>query len=105
MSINRYRLRHKARIKKRFALLIIQLLKRPDRLLGTILIGSTVSNISASALATLLTVHFFGEAGVLIITVILTLVILIFSEVAPKTLAALYPDKVAKIVAWPIHFL
>lgn len=105
MSINRYRLRHKARIKKRFALLVIQLLKRPDRLLGTILIGSTVSNISASALATLLTVHFFGEAGVLIITVVLTLVILIFSEVAPKTLAALYPDKVAKIVAWPIHFL
>lgn len=105
MSINRYRLKHKARIKKRFALLVIQLLKRPDRLLGTILIGSTVSNISASALATLLTVHFFGEAGVLIITVVLTLVILIFSEVAPKTLAALYPDKVARIVAWPINFL
>lgn len=105
MSINRYRLKHKARIKKRFALLIIQLLKRPDRLLGTILIGSTVSNISASALATLLTVHFFGEAGVLVITIVLTLVILIFSEVAPKTLAALYPDKVAKMVAWPISFL
>jgi Mg2+/Co2+ transporter CorB len=105
MSINRYRLKHKARIKKRFALLIIQLLKRPDRLLGTILIGSTVSNISASALATLLTVHFFGEAGVLVITVILTLVILIFSEVAPKTLAALYPEKVSKMVAWPITFL
>lgn len=105
MSINRYRLKHKARIKKRFALLIIQLLKRPDRLLGTILIGSTVSNISASALATLLTVHFFGEAGVLVITIVLTLVILIFSEVAPKTLAALYPDKVAKMVAWPINFL
>ncbi len=105
MAINRYRLKHKARIKKRFALLIIQLLKRPDRLLGTILIGSTVSNISASALATLLTVHFFGETGVLIITIVLTLVILIFSEVAPKTLAALYPDKVAKMVAWPITFL
>lgn len=105
MAINRYRLRHKARIKKRFAILIIQLLKRPDRLLGTILIGSTVSNISASALATLLAVHFFGEAGVLFITIILTLVILIFSEVAPKTLAALYPDKVAKMVAWPITFL
>jgi len=105
MSINRYRLRHKARIKKRFALQVIQLLKRPDRLLGTILIGSTVSNISASALATLLTVHFFGEAGVLVITVLLTLVILIFSEVAPKTLAALYPEKVAKIVAFPINIL
>lgn len=105
MSINRYRLKHKARMKKRFAMQIIQLLKRPDRLLGTILIGSTVSNISASALATLLTVHFLGEAGVLIITVVLTLVILIFSEVAPKTLAALYPDKIAKMVAWPISFL
>lgn len=105
MSINRYRLKHKARIKKRFAIQIIQLLKRPDRLLGTILIGSTVSNILASALATLLAVHFYGEAGVLVTTIVLTLIVLIFSEVAPKTLAALYPDKVAKIVAWPITFL
>ncbi len=105
MSINRYRLRHKARIKKRFAMQIIQLLKRPDRLLGTILIGSTVANIIASALATLLAIHYFGEAGVFLITILLTLVILIFSEVAPKTLAALYPDKVAKIVAWPISLL
>jgi Mg2+/Co2+ transporter CorB len=105
MSINRYRLKHKARMKNRVAILIIQLLKRPDRLLGTILIGSTVSNISASALATLLTVHFFGEAGVLFFTVVLTLVILIFSEVAPKTVAALYPDKVSKWVARPIYVL
>lgn len=105
MSINRYRLRHKARMKKRYAILVIKLLKRPDRLLGTILIGNTVANISASALATLLAVHFFGDTGVVLITILLTLVILIFSEVAPKTLAALYPDSVSRIVAFPISVL
>lgn len=105
MSINRYRLRHKARMKKRYAILILKLLKRPDRLLGTILIGNTVANITASALATVIAVHFFGEKGVVLITVALTLIVLIFSEVAPKTLAALYPDQTSKIVAWPISIL
>jgi Mg2+/Co2+ transporter CorB len=105
MSINRYRLRHKARLKKRSAMLILKMLKRPDRLLGTILIGNTVANIAASAIATLLAVHFFGDAGVVVITIILTIVILIFSEVTPKTLAALYPDQVSQIVSWPIHIL
>jgi Mg2+/Co2+ transporter CorB len=105
MSINRYRLRHKARMKKSSAVLILRMLKRPDRLLGTILIGNTVANIAASAIATLLALHFYGDAGVVIMTVILTLVILIFAEVGPKTLAALYPDQVSKIVSWPIHIL
>lgn len=105
MSINRYRLRHKARMQKQYAMLVIKLLKRPDRLLGAILIGNTVANIAASALATLLAIHFFGDKGVVFITIALTLAILIFSEVAPKTLAAIYPEKVAKFVAFPISFL
>jgi len=78
MAINRYRLRHKARLKKKSALLILKLLKRPDRLLGMILIGNTVANIFASALATLLAVSLFGERSVLIITISLTLIILVF---------------------------
>lgn len=105
MSINRYRLRHKARTKKGYAVLILRMLKRPDRLLGTILIGNTVANIAASAIATLLAFHFYGDAGVVVVTIILTIVILIFAEVTPKTLAALYPDQVSKIVCWPINFL
>lgn len=102
MSINRYRLRHKARLKKSYAILILKLLKRPDRLLGMILIGNNCSNIFASALATVLAVNLFGENAVLISTAILTLVVLIFAEVAPKTLAALYPDQISKLVSWPI---
>lgn len=104
MSINRYRLRHKARMQKRSAMLILQLLRRPDRLLGMILIGSNLSNIFASALATLIAVHYWGETGVLISTAILTFIILVFAEVAPKTIAALYPEKISRWVALPIYF-
>lgn len=105
ISANRYRLRHKARLKKNYAILILRLLKRPDRLLGAILIGNNFSNILASSLATLLAVHFWGDKGAIITTIFLTIVILVFSEVAPKTLAALYPEKVSKIVALPIYIL
>jgi Mg2+/Co2+ transporter CorB len=105
MAINRYRLRHKARMMKRSAIMILQLLKRPDRVLGMILIGNCFSNILASALATLIAMHYWGEKGVFITTIILTMVILIFAEVAPKTVAAIYPEKIAKAVVWPVYFL
>ncbi|MHB1947098.1 MAG: HlyC/CorC family transporter [Gammaproteobacteria bacterium] len=103
MAINRYRLRHKARMKKRDAMLILKLLKRPDRLLGMILIGNNCSNICASALATVLAIQLFGDKAVIISTVLLTLAVLIFSEVAPKTLAALYPERISRWVAWPVY--
>lgn len=105
MAINRYRLRHRARMGKKSAVLILKLLKRPDRVLGLILIGNTFANIVASALATVLAIHFFGEKGVVFSTVLLTLIILIWCEVAPKTLAALYPERVSKMVAWPVTIL
>ncbi len=105
MAINRYRLRHKARMKKRSAIMILKLLKRPDRLLGMILIGNTVANTFSSAIATLLAVYFWGEKGVILVTILLTLVILIFSEVAPKTVAALYPERMATLVALPVFVL
>ncbi len=105
MAINRYRLRHKARQKKQSAMLILKLLKRPDRVLGLLLIGNNVANIAASALTTLLAVYFFGVKGVIFSTIILTLVILILAEVAPKTIAALYPEKVSQFVAWPVTLL
>ena len=96
MSLNRYRLRHAARKGDPAAKRLTNLLARPDRLLGVILIGNTFANIFASAVTTLLATHFLGEVGVLICTVVLTLVILIFGEVTPKTLAALYPEQVAR---------
>jgi Mg2+/Co2+ transporter CorB len=105
MAINRYRLRHKARMKKRYAVRLLQLLKRPDRLLGAILIGSTFANMLASSLATLLAFHFWGDEGALLAAILLTFVVLIFAEIAPKTLAAIYPEKVAKWVAYPIQLV
>lgn len=92
-------------MKRRYAMRLLHMLKRPDRLLGAILIGSTFANMMASSLATLLAVHFWGDEGALIAAVIMTVIILIFAEITPKTLAALYPDRVARWVAFPIQYL
>lgn len=105
MSLNRYRLRHLARKGLPNAKRVSRLLERPDRLLGVILIGNTFANVLASAIATVIAVHFFGDVGVLIATILLTLVILIFAETAPKTLAALYPEKVAYPFSLPLKIL
>jgi Mg2+/Co2+ transporter CorB len=105
MAINRYRLRHKARLKQRHAVLILKLLKRPDRLLGMILIGNNLANIVASALATLIALQVWGEGAVVLSTALLTILILIFAEVAPKTVAALYPERVSRFVAWPVSIM
>ncbi len=104
MAVNRYRLRHKAELKRKYAMRLLRLLKRPDRLLGAILIGSTFANILASSLATMIAVHYWGDRAALIVAIVLTLIILIFAEIAPKTLAAIYPDMVARWVALPIQF-
>jgi len=101
MSLNRYRLRHLEKEKHKGAQRVSDLLRRPDRLIGLILIGNNLVNIAASAIATIIALrlsHQYGisdDIGVLIATIILTLVVLIFAEVTPKTLAALYPEKVA----------
>ena len=105
MAINRYRLRHKARLKKRYAIRLIRLLKRPDRVLGIILIGSTFCNIFASSIAALIAFHLYGDHGAFISAFILTFIILIFTEITPKTLAALYPEQVSRWVVYPIQFL
>ena len=95
MAINRVRLQHRAEEGSKTASRILTLLERPDRLIGLILIGNNFVNILASAIATVLSVRIFGDAGVAISTGILTLVILIFAEVTPKTFAALYPERIA----------
>ena len=95
MSLNRYRLRHLAKDKNKVAMRVEKLLRKPDRLIGLILIGNNLVNILASALATIVGQRLFGDAGIAIATGALTLVILIFAEVTPKTLAVLYPEKIA----------
>ena len=95
MSLNRYKLRHKARSGHRGAKLADKLLQRPDRLIGLILLGNNAVNISASALVGVVSVQLGGELGFAIGTASLTLVVLIFAETAPKTLAAMHPERVA----------
>lgn len=95
MSVNRYKLRHSAQSGDRGAKRVSKLLDRPDRLIGLILIGNNLVNIAASAIATIIGMRLYGDAGIAIATIVLTLLILIFAEVTPKTIAALYPEKVA----------
>jgi len=95
MAINRYRLRHTAKSGHRGARRVSRLLEQPDRLIGIILLGNNFFNILASALSTVIAIRLFGEAGILLSTVVLTLLLLIFGEVTPKTLAALHPERIA----------
>ncbi|MGH1431945.1 MAG: HlyC/CorC family transporter [Neptuniibacter sp.] len=95
MSLNRYRLKHLVKKKHRGARKASKLLERPDRLIGVILIGNNFVNILASAIATVIAVRLWGDAGIAIATAALTVVILIFAEVSPKTMAAMHPEKIA----------
>ena len=95
MSLNRYRLRHLADKKHKGAMRAFRLLQKPDKLIGLILLGNNFVNILASAIATIIGIRLFGEAGVLVATIILTIVVLVFAEVTPKTLAAMHPEKFA----------
>ncbi|GMQ45401.1 HlyC/CorC family transporter [Vibrio sp. 10N] len=95
MSLNRYRLKHLSKTGHKGAKRVEKLLSRPDRLIGLILIGNNLVNILASAIATVLGLRLFGDLGVAIATGALTMIILVFAEVTPKTLAALYPERVS----------
>lgn len=95
MSLNRYRLKHLIKQNHRGARQAGRLLDRPDRLIGVILIGNNFVNILASAIATVIAVRLWGDAGIALATAALTIIILIFAEVTPKTVAALYPEKIA----------
>ncbi|HKS35308.1 MAG TPA: CNNM domain-containing protein, partial [Enterobacteriaceae bacterium] len=95
MTLNRYRLRHRAKQGNRQAKRVEKLLRKPDRLISLVLIGNNLVNILASALGTIVGMRLFGNAGVAIATGTLTFVILVFAEVLPKTIAALYPEKIA----------
>lgn len=95
MTLNRYRLRHLVRAKHPGAIRAQRLLEHPDRLIGLILLGNNFVNILASSVATLIGLRLYGETGLAIATGLLTMFMLIFSEVAPKTFGALHPERVA----------
>ncbi|WP_299982786.1 HlyC/CorC family transporter [uncultured Pseudoteredinibacter sp.] len=103
MAINRYRLRHLANKGNSSAKRVSKLLQRPDRLIGVILIGNNLVNNAAAAIATVIATTLYGQAGIIWSTVLLTLVVLIFSEVTPKTIAALHPEKIAFPASWVLR--
>ncbi|MGQ0587390.1 MAG: HlyC/CorC family transporter [Gammaproteobacteria bacterium] len=113
MTLNRYRLRHMAKAGHRGARLAERLLARPDRLIGTILVGNNIVNAMAVMVATVISLRVYEEFGVseeLALsagTTAITLLILVFGEVTPKTLAAIHPDRVglpAGFVYWVIRW-
>lgn len=105
MTANRYRLRHQARMGHKSAQRVLRLLAQPDRLIGIILIGNTIANIAAAALAALVGLQQGGNSGLALGVVLLTFVILIFGEVGPKTFAARHPERVAHVAAFLLSAL
>jgi Mg2+/Co2+ transporter CorB len=101
VALNRYRMRHQAKGGHRGASLAQRLLSRPERMFGLILLGNNLVNILAASISTVLFLKLLGDAGIWVSTLVLTAVILIFAEVAPKTLAATHPER----IAYPASFV
>lgn len=100
MTLNRYRLQHLVKSKHKSAIRAHKLLQRPDRLLGLILLGNNFVNILASSLATIIAIRLAGQNAITVAALLLTMVVLIFAEVAPKTFAAIHPERLAFPAAW-----
>ena len=106
ISLPRYRVQHLVDSKVKGAKRVSRLIEQPEKLLSTILLGNNFVNIAAAVLATVLAVSIWGqETGVLIATLGLTIVILIFSETTPKTLATRHAQKIAFAFARPIQLI
>lgn len=105
LTLNRYRLRHLAKQHHRGALRAYALLSKPDRLLGVILIGNNFVNVLASSLATILAIEMWGESGVVIASLLMTATLLVFGEMTPKTLGAMFPEAIAFPSAYLLHWL
>ncbi|KZZ68825.1 magnesium/cobalt efflux protein, partial [Oleiphilus sp. HI0130] len=95
LSLNKYRLKHLRKQGHQGARKASELLARTDQLISVILIGNNFVNILASSIATVIAIRLWGDAGIAIATALLTLVILIFAEITPKTYAAYHPERIA----------
>ena len=105
MSLSKIRVRHMVDEKVKGASLVSKLVENPGKLLSAILIGNNVVNIGASALATSIAISYWGEKGVGISTVVMTVLVLIFGEITPKSIAARNSEKVSLKVAKPIYLI
>src|SRR5229473_239942 len=104
MAINRYRLKHLVTQGNRSAVRVAELLKRTDRLLGGILIGNTLVIVAASSLSSFIAIRLFGEDRIVyaIGTLVISFLIIIFSEITPKVIGATYPERTALLLSYPL---
>lgn len=103
LTLNRYRLRHLVKIKHRGAMHAQALLQRTDRLIGLLILGNNFANNLATAVATIIGLQLLGDAGAAVAVALLTIVGTIFTDVAPKTLGALYSERVAFPAAYVLR--
>jgi putative hemolysin len=102
-SLQRFRIEYLISTKAKGAEQVARVLERPENFLSTVLLGTNLVNTAAAALATALAVSIWGEQGIIIATVVVTVLLLIFSETTPKTIAARHPEKLALLYARPIQ--
>lgn len=95
LALNRYRLRHLVKEKHKGAMRASSLLENTDRLIGVILIGSNFINVAATSLATIIAIRLWGDNGVWIASLLMASVLLVFTDMVPKTIGALYPETIA----------
>ena len=105
MSINRYRLRHLVKAGDSKASLVQKQLDNPEKLLSSVLIGNTFANIFSSMAVTFVGQRMYAETGVAIAELLLTIILLVFAEMTPKTWAALHPEKVSFAVIHILRFM
>ena len=99
MAISRLRLAHLAKTKPKRTFIVEGVLKRPERLIGTILLGNNLVNVAMSAIATTIAISLWGEKGIAYVTVIVTIVILIFADITPKVYAKYFCERVSLLSA------
>ena len=99
MAANRYRLMHRAKEGHKDAQRVLKLLRKPDQLIALILLGNNLINILIAQIVAYIGYRIYGEVGIAIATFLLTFLLLIFAEMTPKTLAVIYPDRLAAIAS------
>ncbi|AXA34130.1 HlyC/CorC family transporter [Francisella adeliensis] len=105
MALNKYKLKHLAKNNDKAAKRSLSLVSKPEKLLITILIGNTFANIFAGTVISSYSEDHFGDVGLLISTIVVTMLVLIFGEIIPKSFAAVYPQRLAFPFSLPLKFI
>ncbi|HOO37900.1 MAG TPA: CNNM domain-containing protein [Deltaproteobacteria bacterium] len=105
MRANRFRIRHLSEKGQKDATRVETILEEPDHLISAILLGNNFVNVLGSAIATALFMSIFGERGIVYATIAMTIILLIFAEITPKTVAASRPDRVSMLVSYPLGLI